>query len=107
MRVGMDAFMGFNFVVEVHQNERGAWFAKIEFSRDGRPLVDVFPRTTQPEWLTDEEAIRDGIEWARRTLMQQSGRPSHSWVASRARAYVWARSEVDRHPDGTTFHNGL
>ncbi|AQH00718.1 hypothetical protein A9R05_17365 [Burkholderia sp. KK1] len=104
MRPALDAFRGFSIAVEVRQNERGAWVAEIDFSKDGQPVVDVWPRTTQPEWLTAEEATRDGIEWARRVLMQQYGQASHSWVATRERASAWVQSEVDRRRDGTTFY---
>ncbi|WP_164701973.1 DUF6566 family protein [Paraburkholderia caledonica] len=102
-----DAFMGFNILVEVRQNDRGAWSAEIELSKDGLPVVHACPRTIQPEWLTAEEATREGIEWARPSLIHQCTGPSHSTVATRQRTFVRAHSEIDRRPHGTTFHDGF
>lgn len=47
------------------QNARGAWVTKIEISKDGAPVPFPDVETVQPEWLTCEEALRDGIEQAR------------------------------------------
>ncbi|MFM0436843.1 hypothetical protein PQQ84_10290 [Paraburkholderia strydomiana] len=49
-------------VVSAKQNDRGAWVAQIGASVDGKPfaLPDVEPVT--PEWTTQAEALRDGVE---------------------------------------------
>lgn len=106
MKCVSDTFMGFAISVRVGLNDRNAWVAEIEFSKGDTPLLDIWPRTTQPEWLTPEEAIRDAIEWSRRTLIQQSQCPSHTWVETRERASNWARSEVNASLDGKTFNFG-
>ncbi|MFM0195074.1 hypothetical protein PQQ65_18430 [Paraburkholderia strydomiana] len=53
---------GVQIVVSAKQNDRGAWVAQIGASVDGKPfaLPDVEPVT--PEWTTQAEALRDGVE---------------------------------------------
>ncbi|HEX4567186.1 MAG TPA: DUF6566 family protein [Vicinamibacterales bacterium] len=50
------------------QRVRRVYVADLKVSRDGRSLIDVWPETVQPEWRTPEQAIRDGVERARRAI---------------------------------------
>lgn len=56
---------GVLITVSAKQNERGAWLAEIAASRGGERFVlpDAEPAT--PEWLTEAEALRAGVERAR------------------------------------------
>lgn len=47
------------------QNERGAWLAQISATREGRPLALPHVEPSTPEWLTESEALRAGIEHGR------------------------------------------
>ncbi|MGF6610023.1 hypothetical protein OKW45_004945 [Paraburkholderia sp. WSM4175] len=64
-----DAHRGALITVTAHRNSRGAWIADVSISREGRPLelpanlANVEPVT--PEWLTEAEALRAGIEQGR------------------------------------------
>ncbi|QXE07182.1 hypothetical protein BJG93_35125 [Paraburkholderia sprentiae WSM5005] len=64
-----DVYRGALITVTAHQNARDAWIADVSISRDGRPmdlpagLANVEPVT--PEWLTEAEALRAGIEHGR------------------------------------------
>ncbi|ASW00232.1 hypothetical protein CJU94_02075 [Paraburkholderia aromaticivorans] len=82
----------FEIVVRPETNERGAWVASVSVSRGtGTPVYDR-PMTIQPEWLTEEEAIRDGVEWGSRFVDHElNAQPPHSDVAERSRAEHWFR----------------
>lgn len=56
---------GVLITVSARQNERGAWLAEILASRGGErfALPDAEPAT--PEWLTEAEALRSGVERGR------------------------------------------
>jgi hypothetical protein len=58
-------YQGVLISVTATQNERGAWLAQISAAREGQPfaLPDAEPPT--PEWLTESEAFRAGIERGR------------------------------------------
>jgi uncharacterized protein DUF6566 len=82
----------FAIAVRPERNARGAWIADVSVSRGAETVVDTRPSTVQPEWLTEEEAIRDGVEWGRRFIDREFNTdPSHSWIADRARAERWFR----------------
>ena len=50
--------------VDARQIETGAWVPNIAIQRAGVAVEFAAPETTQPEWLTEAEAIRSGIERA-------------------------------------------
>lgn len=82
----------FEIVVRPERNEFGAWFASVTVSRGAGTVVHTCPMTIQPAWLTEEEAIRDGVEWGRRFIDREFNTPrSHSWVAGRSHAEHWFR----------------
>ncbi|MBC8745643.1 MULTISPECIES: DUF6566 family protein [Paraburkholderia] len=64
-----DAHRGALITVTAHQNARDAWIADVSISCEGRPmalpagLANAEPVT--PEWLTEAEALRAGIERGR------------------------------------------
>lgn len=64
-----DTHRGALITVTAHQNARGAWLADVSISFEGRPmeipadLANAQPVT--PEWLTESEALRAGIEQGR------------------------------------------
>ncbi len=94
----------FEIVVRPGLNERGAWIASVSISRGAGAAVYERPMTTQPEWLTEEEATRDGVEWAYRYIDQDlNARPPQSSVAERHRAEAWFRDvEQSRDTKPTT-----
>lgn len=99
MESAVDVYAGFDISVRVKHNERHAWIADIDIMRDGASVLDEWPRTTQPEWRTADEAIRDGIEWARHTITHRFLHdPSRSEVTERGRAQNWFSDELERRP---------
>ncbi|KXU82143.1 hypothetical protein CI15_31675 [Paraburkholderia monticola] len=102
MRPFVDHFAGFDIAVVTRREERGAYVAEIEVSRGGRKLIDAWPQTVQPEWLTPEEAIRDGLERARCLIRRRlTESVDHSWVATRGRAQSWFNGEMQHHAGST------
>jgi hypothetical protein len=82
----------FKIAVHPERNALGAWIASVSVSRGEQTIVDVLPMTVQPEWLTEEEAARDGIEWGRRFIDREFNTPqSRSWVLDRSHAENWFR----------------
>ena len=65
----------FEIAVRPERNQRGAWIASVSVSQGTRTLVDIRPSTVQPEWLNEEEAIRDGVEWGRRFVDREFNTP--------------------------------
>ena len=57
---------GYEIVVQPEQNAYGAWQAKVSVRRADSTVAEFRPDTIQPEWLVEEEAMRDGIEWGTR-----------------------------------------
>jgi hypothetical protein len=55
---------GYEIVVQPERNELGAWHAKVSVRHAVDKFAQFRPETVQPEWLTEAEAVRDGIEWA-------------------------------------------
>jgi hypothetical protein len=82
----------FEIVVRPERNPLGAWIADVSVTRGAQTVLNTRPSTVQPEWLTEEEAIRDGVEWGRRFIDREfNTHASHSWVADRSRAESWFR----------------
>lgn len=104
MDSAFDVYAGFEISVVTRHNERGAWVADLIVSRDGHSQFDAWPETVQPEWRTADEAIRDGIERARRVIQQHLMRADgHSWTATRAPAQTCFGSESAHSPGGTSI----
>jgi len=59
---------GYEIAVEPQQNAYGAWQAKVSVRHAHSSVAQFRPETVQPEWLTQEEAVRDGIEWDTRFI---------------------------------------
>ncbi|MFM0005151.1 MULTISPECIES: DUF6566 family protein [Paraburkholderia] len=57
---------GYEIVVQPEQNAYGAWQAKVSVRHADGTVAEFRPDTVQPEWLAQEEAVRDGIEWGTR-----------------------------------------
>ncbi len=90
MHTGPVLYGEYEIMVRPERNAFGAWIASVSISRGDRTLVDVRPATVQPEWLTEAEAIRDGIDWARRFIDREiDTQQTHSWVDTRSRAERW------------------
>ncbi|CAG4904515.1 DUF6566 family protein [Paraburkholderia gardini] len=93
----------FEIVVRPEPNEFGAWIASVTVSRGAGAVVHTCPMTIQPEWLTEEEATRDGIEWGRRFIDREFNTPrSHSWVAGRSHAEHWFRDAEESRRSGSS-----
>lgn len=63
----------------------------MEIHHGGRLFATCSPDTVQPEWLTQAEATRDGIErgYIFVTRVMEHDRPDRSWVAIRMDAERW------------------
>ncbi|MEZ0604082.1 DUF6566 family protein [Paraburkholderia sp. IW21] len=59
---------GYEIAVQPEKNEFGAWRAIVSVRHATDPVAQFRPETVQPEWLTEEEAVRDGFEWATRLI---------------------------------------
>ncbi|SAK81141.1 hypothetical protein AWB78_03893 [Caballeronia calidae] len=106
MESAFDVYAGFEISVATRRNERGAWVADVNVSRDGQAAFAPWPETVQPEWRTADEAVRDGIERARRMIRQHlDGSDVHSWVVTRRHAQTWFITETER-SSGHTFTPG-
>ncbi|RKE38479.1 hypothetical protein B0G76_4802 [Paraburkholderia sp. BL23I1N1] len=82
----------FEIAVRPERNPLGAWIASVSVSHGARTVIDIRPKTVQPEWLTEEEAIRDGLEWGHRFIAREFNTPQgRSWVAERSHAERWFR----------------
>ena len=59
-----ETFMHGKYVVSVDakQNERGVWYPEITIVKDGVTVLVPQPETSQPEWSTEAEALRAGID---------------------------------------------
>lgn len=76
------SYREFEIAVRPERNERGAWVASVSIRRGtGTPVYDR-PMTIQPEWRTEEEAVRDGVEWGYRFVDRElAARQPQSSVA--------------------------
>ncbi|NPT54012.1 hypothetical protein GNZ13_05170 [Paraburkholderia sp. 5N] len=82
----------FEIAVRPERNKLGAWIARVSVRHGDRTVVDIRPMTVQPEWLTEEEAVRDGVEWGRRFVDHEFNTPqARSWVTERSHAEIWFR----------------
>ncbi|WLE61460.1 hypothetical protein GIY62_28770 [Burkholderia plantarii] len=63
--VTTDSYRGHVIAVTAHRNERGAWVPSVTLTREGAPVGRPLPEPVDPEWLTEEEAVRAGIERGR------------------------------------------
>lgn len=59
------AYEGYELAARAAQNARGAWYASVTVLQDGVSVAVLDGDTTQPEWLTAVEALRDGIDRGR------------------------------------------
>lgn len=59
---------GYEITIHPEQNKFGAWRAKVTVRQAAEKIAEFSPETVQPEWLTQEEAVRDGLEWATRLI---------------------------------------
>ncbi|CAG9253538.1 DUF6566 family protein [Paraburkholderia caribensis] len=66
MRTHVCEHRGYEIAVQPEQNAYGAWQAEVSVRHVDSPVAEFRPQTIQPEWLTQEEAVRDGIEWGTR-----------------------------------------
>ncbi|MEX3843789.1 DUF6566 family protein [Paraburkholderia sp. BR10882] len=82
-------YNGFVITTRSRNNERGGWVAHVEIRRDGRLFV-CSPDAVQPEWLTETEANRDGLERGCKFIDRiKNDRQDRSWVAVREHAERW------------------
>nr|WP_323123241.1 DUF6566 family protein [Burkholderia alba] len=63
-----DTYRQYEIRVQSARNTRGAWVAEIQFFRDNVRVDLPVPETVSPEWLTEEEALRGGLEEGWRIL---------------------------------------
>lgn len=81
---------GFQVVARSGCNERGGWIAHVEILHDGRLFATCSDDTVQPEWLTENEANRDGLERGCKFIDHiRSGLADRSWVSVRAQTERW------------------
>ncbi|CAB3785550.1 hypothetical protein LMG28688_02062 [Paraburkholderia caffeinitolerans] len=81
---------GFEITTQSRDNGRGGWIAHVEVRHDGRLFATCSPDTVQPEWLTEEEANRDGLERGCKFITHiKTGGEDRSWVAIREHAERW------------------
>lgn len=81
---------GFDVSATARCNHRGGWIAHAEIHHGARLFATCSSDTVQPEWLTQAEATRDGIERGCRFVTRGMGdRPGRSWVAIRMDAERW------------------
>lgn len=62
---GTELYRGHEIRVRATRNARGGWTPEIAMFRNGPLIEPPLPETVEPEWLTEQEAVRDGIERAR------------------------------------------
>ncbi|WP_322016043.1 DUF6566 family protein [Paraburkholderia sp. J12] len=81
---------GFDVTAHSRCNRLGGWIAHVEIHHKGRLFATCSPDTVQPEWRTEAEANRDGIERGCKFLGRMMNDPhDRSWVAMRAHAQKW------------------
>lgn len=91
------SYGGFEIVVRPETNTLGAWVANVSLKDSEGKVVELRPMTVQPEWLTEEEAVRDAVEWGRRFIDREFNTPQpESWVAERSRAEAWFRDTEEK-----------
>jgi hypothetical protein len=94
------SYGGYEIVVCPETNKFGAWVTSVSLKDGAGKVVELRPMTVQPEWLTEQEAMRDAVEWGRRFIEREFNAPqSHSWVGDRSRAEVWFRGVEEKSRD--------
>ncbi|TCK32631.1 hypothetical protein B0G84_8454 [Paraburkholderia sp. BL8N3] len=63
MQTDLFEHRGYEIVVQSEQNAYDAWQAKVNVRHADSTVAEFRPETVQPEWLTQDEAVRDAIEW--------------------------------------------
>lgn len=53
---------GYEINVQPVQTGLGVWRTKVSVRSADGEVAEVRPEAVQPEWLTEAEAVRDGIE---------------------------------------------
>lgn len=97
MPTSTESYGGYEIVITAATNKYGAWTASVSLTDGAGKVVDLRPETVQPEWLTEEEAVRDAVEWGQRYIDRELKPPeSESWVAERSRAETWFRDEEEK-----------
>jgi hypothetical protein len=65
MKTDTIEYGGYALSASAQQIATGAWVPKIVITKNGAPVDIPEVETVQPEWLTEAEAVRAGIEQAR------------------------------------------
>jgi len=78
------SFGGYDVTVTTEQTQTGDWTPRIQASRDSRAVQLPNVETTGPNWATRDEALRAGVEQARRLIDR------------------YGREHDDQHTDGST-----
>ena len=88
---------GYEITVDTKTNRYGAWVASVSLKNREELVVDIRPMTVQPEWRTEDEAVRDAIEWGRHYVDHEfDARPDISSVAQRAHAQTWFQQAQEK-----------
>lgn len=91
------SYGGYDIVVRAETNQYGAWITQVSLKDGAGKVVELRPETVQPEWRTEEEAVRDAVEWGRRFIEREfQAPPSHSQVVDRSRAEIWFRDVQEK-----------
>ncbi|MDR5740415.1 MULTISPECIES: DUF6566 family protein [unclassified Caballeronia] len=62
------SFDGYDVTVTAEQVSTGDWTSRIEAFRDNQPVALPDVETLGPNWSTSDEAVRAGVEQARRLI---------------------------------------
>ncbi len=62
---GTELYRGHEIRVRATCNARGGWTPEIVTFCNGLLIEPPLQETVEPEWLTEQEAVREGIERAR------------------------------------------
>jgi len=91
------SYGGYEIAVRTGTNRYGAWITDVSLKDGAGKVVELRPETVQPEWRTEEEAVRDAVEWGRRFIERELHAPqSPSAVVDRSRAEVWFRDVQEK-----------
>ncbi|KVE36384.1 DUF6566 family protein [Burkholderia sp. TSV86] len=60
-----DSYRGHEIRVWARPNGRGAWADEVQVYVGGARIELVVPEPANPEWLTEDEALRAGVERGR------------------------------------------
>jgi hypothetical protein len=88
---------GYEIAVDAKTNQYGAWVASVSLKNGDGSVVGTRPMTVQPEWRTEDEAVRDAIEWGCHYVDRElDARPDTSSVAQRAQAQTWFQQAQEK-----------